>query len=110
MQTLLQDLHHMRHIASQQCGLVEPQARKDAALEDPSVAGWQRLKLPCVQKEPVQFPVKDAPDDVLLHAAAAVRVQLYVQVIAHGTGRDLRCQFRGAFDVFLFNNTRRAAT
>src|SRR2546425_4929076 len=72
---LLGDFHDANQVAAQQRLVVEPQAWKNAALQD-ATARWQRLELAALQAEPIDGSVAHAPHEGFANAVASVGVQL----------------------------------
>ena len=59
--------------------------------------------------EPVDTALQGAPDQVLPHAVAPVRMELVVQIVGRAAGCNLGDQLRRAFDVVVIAQPRLTA-
>lgn len=92
-------LQHASDITSQQGDRVEPESRKDFAALKAILVERESFVLAGPQHKPVEGLVPDAPNDVLANAVPPVDVQLHMQIVTDGTGRDLDHQFGSALNV-----------
>src|SRR4051794_37334356 len=103
-ETSTQSREHSFHVSLQQRRNVQPESRKNAALEGAVGESRDLVIIAVPQFPPEQAIFRDDPSQVLTDRVPAISTLFLMQVIGPRTADNFHNQFRRAFDVIIGGN------